>query len=45
MIFLDQIPIWPVGFLRFGKGTLATYDLGSSRIVKIDWILKVLRPE
>ena len=35
----------PVGFLRFGEGTLATYGPGSSRIVKFQWNLKVLRPK
>ena len=34
--------VWPVGFLRFGKGTLATYGPGSRRIVKFQWNLKVL---
>ena len=34
-----------VGFLRFGEGTLATYGPGSSRIVKFQRNLKVLRPE
>ena len=35
----------PVGFLRFGEGTLAICGPGSSRIVKFQWNLKVLRPE
>ena len=35
----------PVGFLRFGEGTLAIFGPGSSRIVKFPWNLKVLRPE
>ena len=35
----------PVGFLRFGEGTLATYGPGSSRIVKFLWKMKVLKPE
>ena len=35
----------PVGFLRFGEGTLATYGPGSTRIVKFQWNLKVLKPE
>ena len=32
----------PVGFLRFGEGTFATYGPGSSRIVKFQWNLKLL---
>ena len=35
----------PVGFLRFGEGTLAICGPGSSRIVKFQWNLKVLKPE
>ena len=35
----------PVGFLRFGEGTLASYGPGSSRIVQFQWNLKVLKPE
>ena len=35
----------PVGFLRFGEGTLAICGPGSSRIVKFQRNLKVLRPE
>ena len=34
--------VWPVGFLRFGKGTLATYGPGSSRIMKFQRKMKVL---
>ena len=34
--------VWPVGFLRFGNGTLAIYGFGSCRIVKFQWNLKVL---
>ena len=30
----------PVGFLRFGEGTLATYGPGSSRIVKFQWTME-----
>ena len=37
--------VWPVGFLRFGEGTLATYGPGSRRIAKFHRNLKVLRPE
>ena len=37
--------VWPVGFLRFGEGTLATYGPGSSIIVKFQWNLKVRRPK
>ena len=37
--------VWLVSFLRFGKGTLATYGPGSRRIVKFQWTLKVLKPE
>ena len=35
--------VWPVGFLRFGEGTHATYGPGSRRILKFQWNLKVLK--
>ena len=43
--FRDYSTVLPVGFLRFGEGTLATYGPGSSRIVKFLRKMKVLKPE
>ena len=46
---LDRIlpysTVWPVGYLRFGEGTLATYGPGSRRIVDFREKMKVLKPE